>query len=177
MEGDQRGPRQLRALRLTAAGGEHRRADRPSTFAELGERQRRMGPQLGGVEQRPEPLLDRGEVQLGAFGQAAAEDEGGGVEGVGQVDQADGDPPGELVDDVEGPTVALPRRGLDVLAAHQRRVAAGDLDDPPQPATDGGRAGQLSEARTGQRSAPSSRGARTGTAGRGGRRPCGRARR
>ena len=41
--------------------------------------------------------------------------------------------------------VALPRRGLDVLAAHERRVAAGDLDDAPQPAADGRLAGQLGQ--------------------------------
>ena len=54
----------------------------------------------------------------------------------------------------ERPVVALAGRRLDVLAAHQRRVAAGDLDDAPQPATDGRRAGQLGEPRAGREALP-----------------------
>ena len=155
---DRRGPRQLRAGARPAAHRllgrrpevvrEQGGADGAGVLAELGERQHRVRAQLGGVQQLAEPAPDRRQVQVGADGEPAAEHERRRVEGVRQVDEAEGDPAGELVDDGQRARVALLGRRLDVLAAHQLDVAAGDVHDPPQAPADGRRPRQLGEAGT-----------------------------
>ena len=162
-----------RAEPSASSGG----ADGAGVLAELGEGQLGLRAELGRVEQLAEPALDRIEVEVGALGQPAAEHEHGGIEGVGEVDQAEGDPAGELVDDRQRTLVALLGRRLHVLAAHQRRIAAGDLDDASKSSADGGGPGQLAESGPGRVALPAARAGRTGTAGRWGRRPCGRTRR
>ena len=77
----------------------------------------------------------------------------------------------------QGLGVALQGGAGDVLAAHVVGRPAGQGDHPVGPPGLGGVAGQAAQAAARRRTAPSSPGARTGTAARSGRRPCGPARR
>ena len=115
-----------------------------------------MRAQLGRIQQLVEPALDRREVQVGAFGETTAEHEPRRVERVGQVDQPERHPTGELVDHRQRLGVTFPGRRLDVLAAHERRISAGDLEHPSQPAADGGRAGELGQAGSRREALPAS---------------------
>src|SRR5829696_8026904 len=113
-----------------AGGREEGGADRAGVLAEGGEAQAGVRAVLRGVEQFAEPALDRVEVEVRALGEAAPEHEDRRIERVREVDQAERDPAGELVDHGTGSLVALLRRSLHVLTAHERDVAASHLHDP-----------------------------------------------
>ena len=96
------------------------------------------GRMSGRVEQRVEPRGDRRQVQVGGVGEPAAEHEHRRVEQVGQVDQPERDPPGELVDHGERPAGRRRSAALaHVLAAHARRSspASATTAAPSRPAT------------------------------------------
>jgi hypothetical protein len=118
-------------------------------LAERGEAQARVRAPVGRVQQLPEPPLDGLEVEVGTLGQPATEHEHRRVERVREVDEPEGHPAGELVDDRHRRRVALLGGGLDVLAADLRHVAAGDLHDAPQASAHGRRAGELRQPRAG----------------------------
>ena len=86
------------------------------------------------------------------------------------------DPVGQRVEHGLRLGVAGPGGGGDVLAPHRLRVAAGQRHGGVEPAAAGGVAGQPTEPGARREPLPAARACRTGTAGRSGRRPCGRAR-
>ena len=191
LAGDRRGPRQLRALPAhRPRGAPTPRSDvqrevagssaapmAPACSPSSANASAGCGRRSGAYSSSPNQRSDRRQVQVGAVGEPAAEHERRRVEGVRQVDEAEGDPAGELVDHGERARVALLGRGLDVLAAHQLDVAAGDVRRPAAAARRPPPSGPAGRGPSPTRSAPSSRAGRTGTAGRRGRRPCGRTRR
>ena len=176
-------PRPSRATRgharpPAAVPGGQRRADGPGPLAE-----RRAG--TISTSGRPAPPSTRSAKarRVGVEERARRPRPGrrrarcGGVEDGGQVGQPEGHPPAQLVEHGQGPGVAAARPPV---TCSPRTVSG----SPPARRHDLRRAGRrrrprgpAARGRRPRRSAPSSPAARTGTADRRGRRPCGRSRR
>jgi hypothetical protein len=99
------------------------------------------------VEEVDEVAAHRRQHEVDGAGQAAAHDHDFGVEQVGEVDQAERDPPTEVVDHPQGFAVTLARRGLHVLATHVVGVAARQLHDAAKALADRCLAGELGQPR------------------------------
>ena len=81
-----------------------------------------------------------------SFDQSPAEDNDRRVDGVGQVGQPEGEPPGEGVHYFECLRLSLQRGGSHVLTPHGLGVAPSQTDHRPQPARLGGRSSEGAEA-------------------------------
>jgi hypothetical protein len=115
--------------------GEQGCADRTSERAPASELDRRHWSQVRLVEQLAEPAPDRIEIEIWRGRETTAEHEQFGVEHVGEIGEPERHPTGEVVDHRERLGVAVARSGLDVLAAHRLRVAAGVSDHVVQAVT------------------------------------------
>src|SRR5690606_33742724 len=103
-------------------------ADHARSVAQLGGEDLGVGPPPAADQPATVALTNRLQHQLALVRDAAADDEGAGVEQGGQIGQAGAGPASQLPEGVHGDRVALPRGLADVLALDAVRSAVAQAE-------------------------------------------------